>query len=276
MALLEKINLMKQSGMSDPQIMTALKEEGNSPQEIAEAFSQLKIKSAVTIENQDNMEPSISSLNQEQINTSPMNQYSQVMAYNQGYPQQAQQNNLQQNQQSYAQEQYAPQYPQESYPQQAQQEYTDQTYAPQDQQNYYSGGLDIETVRDISKQEIEESLKKVKAQIDLLTQSKTEISFQVQNIENRLIKIETIIQELQTAIIRKMGDYGEAVSNISQELKETQKSFSKMVNPILDQRRNTQSKKSDEETPENNQETKINNNSRVSKKPTGSVEEYFR
>ena len=50
-------------------------------------------------------------------------------------------------------------------------------------------------------------------------------------MENRISKTETIVQELQSAIIRKMGEYGEAITGISQEVQETQKSFSKLINP---------------------------------------------
>jgi hypothetical protein len=243
MALLERINSMKQSGMPDIQIVNTLKEEGITPREINEALSQLKIKSAINSQNQEQMQPSI-------MTPSPEQQYP---------------------------EQFQNQQYQEQYPQQVQEQYPQQQY----QEQYYSQTIDIETIRDISKQEIEEAMKKPKSEIDSLSKFKSEISFEIQNIDNRLKKIESIIQELQTAIIRKIGDYGEAVSSISDELRETQKSFSKVINPLLDKKRGISESM---EEPEQISKSKPSSKSSKAKKEkqlrkdTGSatVEDYFR
>ena len=248
MALLEKINSMRQTGMSEVQILNALKEEGITPREINEAFSQLKIKSAVAEpqENQE-MQPSMTG----QAAPEP----------NQG---QAQYQGQYTDQQQYAQ----------PYDQQQYQQTTDQ--------GYYSQTIDLETVRDIATQEIEEANKKIKTEIESLNKTKTDLSFEVQAIENRVAKIESIIQELQTAIIRKMGEYGEAVSSISQELKDTQESFSKVINPLLDKKRgiNQEVKEEKIEGPEEQKSSKP----KKQEKPTqmtrdtnsAGFEEYFR
>jgi hypothetical protein len=101
---------------------------------------------------------------------------------------------------------------------------------------------------------------------------KTEIKFEIQSIENRLVKVEDIIHELQSAIIRKMGEYGDAVSSIATELKETQKSFSKMVNPIMDKKRGASSEESEEkeEEPRKKEEKNDKNQKGVS------FEDYLR
>ena len=260
MALLERVTALKNSGMSENQIVTSLKEEGHSPREISEALSQSKIKSAISLDPNNvngDMQPSISNQSPDQ-EAENMNQYSQTMSPNIPSPaQQAQYLPAQYAQQT----QYAPQ----DY---SQQQYNDQGY---NQQDYYTQGLDIETVRDIAKQEIEEGLKKIRLQLDTLTKSKAEMNFQVQNIENRLQKIESIIHELQSAIIKKLGEYGEAVSNISNELQETQKSFSKVINPLLDKKRGISEQNNSEATTEEE-----SNGRRISSKPSSSVEEYFR
>jgi hypothetical protein len=235
MALLEKINSMKQSGMSDMQVVNTLKEEGITPREINEALSQLKIKSAIgSSESNTGLEPSIMQNPAENMVPQP----------NQQEPQYAQ----------------------------------DQTYYTQDQQqdpNYYSQTMDIETIRDISRQETEESLKKIRAELEILNKFKSDAGFEIQNISNRLTKIESIIQEIQTAIIRKMGEYGEAVSSISQDLRETQNSFSKMINPILDKKRNIQQQETPEETKsepkQKKQESQIQRG-----QDSASFEDYFR
>jgi len=251
MALLEKINSMKQSGMNDLQIINALKEEGITPREINEALSQLKIKSAIASPQQEEMQPSIMAAPQEQ-----MQQYSE--------PQYTTQN---------TQEQYNPQYSPEQY---------SQAYAPQEQQ-YYSQTLDVETVRDVARQEIEEATKKITSEINALNKFKSDLAFEIQNLDNRLVKIESIIQELQTAIIRKMGEYGEAVSSISQDLKETQKSFSKMINPLLDKKREIEENR-EHEAREESKEAQNKSKSKTTKPESkiqrdtnsASFEEYFR
>jgi hypothetical protein len=59
----------------------------------------------------------------------------------------------------------------------------------------------------------------------------------MQDIENRLVKVEEIIHELQSSIIRKMGEYGESIQGISKEIRATQDSFAKVINPVLDKKR---------------------------------------
>lgn len=245
MALLDKLESMKQRGMSDMQIMTALKEEGYSPLQVNEAFSQSKIKSAVSkdnsAENQPDLQPSIMQPEQQTSMSvpSPDGQSLQVQSA--------------QSQQAYA-SQPIPQYTQEQSQYENQQQYPQYSdpNAQYSQEGYYQQGLDLETVRDIAKQEIEQSLKKIKDQVNSLEKMKTDLSFEVQNMDNRLNKIESVMQELQSAIIRKMGEYGESIQGISQEIKATQKSFSKMIDPLLDKRRGFNEEDTENEEAEKN------------------------
>ena len=235
MALLEQIEKMKQTGQNDAQIAKTLKEQGYSMTQVNDTLSQLKIKSAIygnapeeqSAQSPEELQPSIMQP-EEQIASIPSSS-PQGQGYNQAQPQN-----------------YTPQYSP-----QADQTYVDQQqgYAPQDynQQGYYSQVLDIETVRDISRQETEELIKSVKKDVDALNKIKTNISFEIQNLDNRLNKIEAIIQELQSAIIRKMGEYGESIQGISEEVRATQNAFSKMVNPILDKQRSSPQQASSEE-----------------------------
>lgn len=262
MALLEKIGEMKQAGLSENQIINYLKEEGFSPREIAEAINQSKIKSAVALPqesqedyNNDQMQPSIMQAQEQQ--TTQINQYSQANQQQSYLPQQ-----------NYAQEVQDPnQYP----------AYTEQQYAyPNSSQEAYAPqGIDIETIRDIAKQEIDESLKKIRSQIEVLGKDKTNMSFELQNLDNRLTKIESIIQELQTAIIRRIGEYGESITNISDELKATQNSFSKLINPIINQKR---AFPKDVKSQENNikQKTSLKTKPSPRVRDASNVEDYFR
>jgi len=273
MALLDRIEKMKQTGLSDSQVSDTLMQEGISPREINDALGQAKIKSAIypKDEQAQDMQPSImdQELNSAQGNNAQQNQYNGQQPYytdipqNQqtAYPPQQSPYGAQQNQYANQQSYYADPN-QQPYPNQAYAEGYDpqvyaqdpnydpnQQYAQGDSQVYYQQAIDMETVRDVARQEIEDNLKKVKQDIDSLSKIKTELKFEIQNMDNRLARIESVIQELQSAIIRKMGEYGEAISGISEEVKATQNSFSKMINPIMDKKRNYS-----EQNNENNQE----------------------
>jgi archaellum component FlaC len=230
MALLERMTSMKQSGMSETQIINTLSEEGISPLEINEAISQLKIKSAISAE--------------PEMQASIMEPPQPPQAPTENYPPQ----NFQQ---QYTQPVYQQQY-QESYSQYPQ----EQQYASPEAG--YQQGIDMETIRDISKQVVEEALQKMRDELSSLSKTKAELKFEVQGMENRLIKIESIIQELQSAIIRKMGEYGEAISGISEEMRATQDSFAKVINPLMDNRKislneNSQSNQEIQKTPQSSQ-----------------------
>jgi hypothetical protein len=242
MALLDRIQKMKQAGMSESQLTTTLMQEGISPKEVNEALGQSKIKSAIYSEEPAQKEPEMQQSIMEQP-SEQATQESQVGTPNTGYqqqnynyPQQSETQNYYQNpnqvasQEGYSQQAYDP----TAYAQDPNQ----QAYAQDPNQPvYYQQAMDMETVRDIARQEIEDNLKKVRQEIDTLNKIKTELKFEVQGMDTRLARIEAVIQELQSAIIRKMGEYGEAISGISQEVRATQNSFSKMINPIIDKKR---------------------------------------
>ncbi|MBM3246946.1 hypothetical protein FJZ17_00170 [Candidatus Pacearchaeota archaeon] len=224
MALLDRIGKMKQTGMSDSQVADTLMQEGISPREVNDALGQSKIKSAIYPNEQAQgeeqaMQPSIMEQSEGGTAAPLPSQGYQNQNY---YPgQDNTQGFYQDPTQAYAQDGY------------------DQTQQGYDQV-YYQQAIDMETVRDITRQEIEDSLKKIKQDMDALSKIKTEMKFQVQGIDSRLARIENIIQELQSAIIRKMGEYGEAISSVSEELQATQNSFSKMINPLMDKKRGYQ------------------------------------
>jgi len=210
MAALEQIQQLRQQGLSDNQIINSLQEQGISPREINEALSQSEVKSAITPQAPEQQMPEQQPLENQ--------------------PQEA--TNAQ-----YASEQYAQQpYPQEQYAQTADQ-------GQNAQEPYYQQAIDTETIREIAKQIIETELEKTKSQITEITKLKTELKFQIENIDTRLTKIENSMESLQSAILKKVGDFGEAVQDISKDLQSTQESFSKLVNPLVDQKRGKPSPK---------------------------------
>jgi len=223
MALLERISNMKKEGKSGQEIIKTLSEEGISPRQINEAISQSDIKSAVSAE--ENMQPSIMQTAEQTTVGMPSSYEANQDISVPAAPQYAQE----EGQQPVEQEQYATP------------EYTPGYDSSQvSNQGYASPGVDIETIRDIANQIIEESMGKLKEQLSSTGKMKTEINTKIQEIDDRLKKLEDIIQQLQFSIIKKMGDYGEAVSSISKEVRATQDSFSKLINPIIDKKRGIQ------------------------------------
>ena len=57
----------------------------------------------------------------------------------------------------------------------------------------------------------------------------TLLQARVENISERLKKIETTIDKLQIAILEKVGSYGQNLESVKKEMSMMQDSFSKMV-----------------------------------------------
>ncbi len=264
MALLEKIMFLKQQGNSDAQIVDMLMEEGITPREINEAISQSQIKSAVATDSyaqEPGLQPSI-------MNPSESQMIAQQEAETQENIYAQEQMPVQQEAQAY------PSYPGAGYDQYAYPQQAEQTG-----EGYYTPPMDLETIHDIAKQEVEESMRKIKDELSSFSKFKTEIKFEMQDIESRLVKIEAVIQEVQSSIIRKMGDYGAAISGISKEIRATQESFSKVLNPLMDKRREIPSSPQSKSAKQSiNSKQQANQSSqRPSEKSSGaSFEEYFR
>jgi len=304
MGILDKINKMEKQGLTEPQIINILSQEGISPREINEALSQSKIKSAIKFEpenpensilnqntplKQENikinsgergMSPSImyssqnSSNNQNQTpeQNYPQQDYpeykseQQSQIPEQNYPQQdyqkqnpGQPNYHQQNSSEYqSKEQYNQtgdqNYPEQNYPeyqseeqynQTGDQNYPEQTipqqnypeYQPEQQSNNFT---DVETINDIAEQIIEEKIRGIKKSIVLFKRFQEDAIFEIKRVNQRLTKIEENFSDLQTAILRKIGGYGEDIQNISKEMRATQDSFSKILNPLTNNFRELQ------------------------------------
>ena len=94
-----------------------------------------------------------------------------------------------------------------------------------------------------------------------------------------MIKLEDIFTQLQISILKKIGEYGSDIKNISNEMVKTQESFSKILNPLTDNIRELK-RISDEKNPSSNlrqEETKkditknTTNNNLNNKKRTSSI-----
>ncbi|MEK6884049.1 MAG: hypothetical protein AABY22_30750, partial [Nanoarchaeota archaeon] len=133
----------------------------------------------------------------------------------------------QQEQGQYPQEQaqegyYQPQ-TQEYYPQQGQDYgYNQESYEP-------SSGLDSETITEISEQVVLEKTKDMKSQIESMSEFKSLAKAKLDHMEERIHRIEQMMDKLQLSILEKVGSYLSNVEHVKKEMSMMQDSFSKVI-----------------------------------------------
>lgn len=205
MGVLEQVIQMRESGMPDQDISSQLQEQGVSPKAINDALNQANIKSAVGNGTEDMV-----SGNEEYIPTPQGKGVYQP-----------------QTQQEYAEEVYSPQ-PMgtrtEEYIYQEPYQGGGQSYA----------GTDADTMIEISQQVFSEKIRKIQQQIDDMSEFRTIYQTKTDGIYERLKKIESTIDRLQSAILEKVGSYGQGIESVKKELSMMQDTYGKIVDAISD------------------------------------------
>ncbi len=220
MTTLDRAIQMQQKGVSDNEIMAQLQSEGIAPSEISDAINQAKIKSAVSpleqgvpqqqsqaVPQSGGMQPSIMSGSDPVASQPPIQLAEQQPQLQPQQPQQPQQ-----------QEYYTPQ----------PQAYPEQDYYPQ-QENYGT-----ETISEIAEQVVSEKLEDYKSRVGDMASFKNQIQNQVNNIDDRLKRIEGSIDKLQQAILGKIGEYGESYAMVHKDLDNLHGTVAKLMNPLMD------------------------------------------
>jgi hypothetical protein len=202
MGVLDKVTKMRQEGMSDPMIVQTLRKDKVPPKDIQDAFSQSTIKSAIGASTEENNSYTASE------QTLP---YENENYQNQQYP----------NQDSGG---YFPTYQDNQQPEQAYQNY--QEYQPQ--------SMDAGTINDIAEQVVIERVEELKKKMYEFNRFKEEAEAEIQRTNKRLDNLENNFNSLQAAILKKIGDYGDDLKDISKEIHATQESFSKILDPLTD------------------------------------------
>ncbi|MDO8508875.1 MAG: hypothetical protein Q7S27_04290 [Nanoarchaeota archaeon] len=235
MGVIEEIGKMRQLGKSEQEIAQLLQQRGISDQEISNLVSQSQIKEAVMASvptplpaPEQEMPPQ--QYNQEEYRTPyfgarPATE--ELGTSGEQYPQQSpsipaqtqeeySQEQFSQNQQEYTQDQY-PSSPQ-NYPEQE----------PQSNYDYnqqYASSISSDTITEIAEQIVEEKISRLRNNIEKTIDLKTTLDAKLFNLNERLQRIEKIIDRLQLSILQKVGEYVVNVSDLKKELIETQKSF---------------------------------------------------
>lgn len=193
MVLLDTVKQMQAQGIQDIEIIQKLQEQGFDPKEINDTLSQSRIKAAVSGGYETNGQDSV-------INNAPGEMQQSVMSQQEQQPQQ-----------------YV--YPTEAYSQ----EY----YQPQSQ------GASSETITEIADQIFSEKAGDIKKALSILADFKIITEAKLSSLDSRLKKIEMIIEKLQAGIIGRVGEFGQAVTDIKDEMSMMQESFSKVVNQAV-------------------------------------------
>ena len=206
MGILEQVTQMRRENRSDEEIISALKNQGASPREINDALNHAQIKNAVSdIMGDDMQAPSPGAYAEQDYNQS------------QEAPQQ-----------EYSQEQvYTPQ-PSQSYP--------PQDYQQGNGQDYYAPQTNTDTIVEIASQVFEEKISDISKKADSSEEFKTLTKARLEHMDERLKRIEMIIDKLQSAILEKIGAYGSNIESIKKEMSMMQDSFSKVVGQKIERK----------------------------------------
>lgn len=113
---------------------------------------------------------------------------------------------------------------QEYYPEQSYQE--NQSYP--ENQGYYPGG-ETETIIELAEQVFIEKIKDIQNKVDINSEFKTLSELKLHNLEERLARLESIIDKLQISILEKVGSYGKSLENTQKEMEMMQDSFRKVI-----------------------------------------------
>ena len=207
MGALEEVIKMQQQGLSESQIIEYLQQQGLSYKEISEALAQNKIKEAIE---ESPLEPPQQESNSAEMASMQQSNYENVQMQAQPSPAGMQKSMMVQD--SGETQQYFP--TQESQP-------YDQNYG----QYEYSSAISPDTITEISEQVVSEKMSEIRKKMEKMIDFKTALEAKTESIEERLKRIEKIIDTLQSSVLRKVGDYVNNVEDIKKELISTQQAF---------------------------------------------------
>ena len=208
MGTLEQVMQLRGQGMSDEQISSNLQQQGVAPKEITDAINQANVKTAVSGE-----DPS-------QQTQTQQNPAAQAPAGNTG---------------GGTAGGYTPQtqdYSQEA----AQQNYGNQGYADQGQEYYQESGYGTapaagtspDTMIELANQVFSEKIRKTSKAVNELNEFKTTAQVKLDNLEERMKKIEKIIDTIQIKVLEKVGEFSSELRKTQKEVEMVEDSFSKM------------------------------------------------
>ncbi len=241
MTVVNQVLDLKNKGVPESEIVNQLKGQGVSPKDITYALDQAKIKKAVSAE-ESSENVGDSTMKQEENQEGSGGEYVPAPG---GSGQEGYMPSMQEEGGNYQsqQELYAPSseayIPQEQYPSQGYDQQYDAQYGAQPQDYYqqsqgYPQGGGADTMIEIAEQVFSEKVKKIQKQVEDFNEFKNLAQSKIENISDRLKRIESNIDRLQAEILEKVGSYGRGIEGIQKEMSMMQDSFGKVVNNLID------------------------------------------
>jgi|GEM_PF-493761 hypothetical protein len=243
MGALDQVVDLKNKGVSDQEIIQKLTEQGLAPADITDALSRAQIKSAVSNldeqgDSTEGMEHSILGNEDEpdrlptegDITDADLTPPSPGMGY--GRPMMGMPAKI--TKEIPGEDMYEPQ--NAFYPQQQYQQYPEMQDQSQQQGYGYApmAAPDTDTMMEVAEQVFSEKNKPIQKKIDEMNEFKVLTQSKVDYISERLKKIESIIDSLQSSILDKVEGYGDGLESIKKEMGMMQDSFGKVVNNLAD------------------------------------------
>ncbi|RLG14536.1 hypothetical protein DRN69_04125 [Candidatus Pacearchaeota archaeon] len=223
MGVLEQVTEMRKQGIPDKEIITRLKEQRFSPKEIMDAIDQSYIKDAVSNNQAGEMEPSVT---ETPPVPAPSKEYSKTNTYSPKTKE--------------VQETYEPS---PNYPaQEGEYNYPSEQFYQPNNYGYAQEGYSSDTIIEIAEQVFSENIKKIQKKLEDLNEFKTLSQAKIENVLERVKRIEAIMDKLQAAILEKIGSYGKTLESIKKEMSMMEDSFGKIVNPLAEKAEKRHSK----------------------------------
>jgi len=94
--------------------------------------------------------------------------------------------------------------------------------------------MDTETISEIAEQVATEKLENYKTKVGDVVSFKNQIQDKVDDMDDRLKRIENGIEQLQQAVIGKMAEFGESSAMIHKDLDNLHGTVSKLMDPLID------------------------------------------
>lgn len=209
MGIIEEIKRMQLEGRTEQDIIKSLQEKGYSPQETQEALTQSKIKEAILAppQEENQMARPVPEVSQSDMQPSMLTPQPSVETSSLPLPQSSSQPPV-------SPPEYAS-YDYQAYP---------STYA-----DYGYSASSADTIAEISEQVVAEKLQSLKTDIDKIINLKTTFETKIESLNERLSRIEKIIDRLQLSILQKVGEHILNVEDLKKEVIETQKTFKSLI-----------------------------------------------
>lgn len=102
-------------------------------------------------------------------------------------------------------------------------------YGAYPQYQSYQEAMSSDVISEIAEQVVSEKLSNLHDQLEKSVDLKTVFETKLSSLDERLKRIEHIIDRVQLSLLQKMGDYAADVGDVKKELEETQKSFKSLL-----------------------------------------------